>query len=102
VWINDHAYSYGVCQAPWGGRGASGHGRTHSKHGLYGLSHVKYVDTDAGRLRPPWWYPYGDDGVEGFRGALGALYGRGIGTRARALARHRAGVAALARKALSR
>jgi len=102
VWINDHAYSYGVCQAPWGGRGASGHGRTHSKHGLYALSHVKYVDTDAGRLRPPWWYPYGDDGVEGFRGSLGALYGRGIGARARALRRHRAGVAALARKALSR
>ncbi len=102
VWINDHAYSYGVCQAPWGGRGASGHGRTHSKHGLYALSHVKYVDTDAGWIRPPWWYPYGADGVDGFRGALSALYGRGARERTRALARHRAGVAALARKALLR
>lgn len=102
VWVNDHAYSYGVCQAPWGGRGASGHGRTHSKHGLYALSHVKYVDTDAGRIRPPWWYPYEADEVDGFRGALSALYGRGVGERTRAVTRHRAGIAALARKALSR
>src|SRR6478736_9033192 len=36
VWHNDHAYSYATAQASWGGRGGSGFGRTHSKHGLYG------------------------------------------------------------------
>jgi hypothetical protein len=30
--------SYGVCQAPWGGRKALGHGRTHARSGLYALS----------------------------------------------------------------
>src|SRR6185437_8587187 len=58
VWHNDHAYSYGTAQASWGGRGGSGFGRTHSKHGLYELSNVKFVDRDAGRVSDPWWYPY--------------------------------------------
>ena len=41
VWHNDHAYSYATAQASWGGRGGSGFGRTHSKHGLYELSNVE-------------------------------------------------------------
>src|SRR5262249_58377269 len=49
VWHNDHAYSYGAAQAAWGGRGLSGYGRTHSKHGLYQLSSIKFVDRDRGR-----------------------------------------------------
>ena len=68
-----------MCQAPWGGRKPSGHGRTHSKHGLYALSHVKFTDADAGWLRPPWWYPYSDGVLDGFRGALGVFYGDGLG-----------------------
>jgi succinate-semialdehyde dehydrogenase/glutarate-semialdehyde dehydrogenase len=82
VWMNDACYSYGVCQAPWGGTKASGYGRTHSKHGLYGLSNVKFVDADSGRLSPAWWYPYSDGAVEGFRHALGVLYGSGVARRA--------------------
>ena len=23
------------------------------------MSHVKLVDSDRGRIRVPWWYPYG-------------------------------------------
>ncbi len=102
VWVNDHAYSYGVCQAPWGGRKESGYGRTHAKHGLRALSHVKFTDSDAGRLRPPWWYPYTDAVLDGFRGTLGALYGEGAGARARALTAHRRGAAELVRRALGR
>jgi len=49
VWHNDHAYSYASAQASWGGRGESGFGRTHSKHGLYELTTVKFSDRDAGR-----------------------------------------------------
>ncbi len=102
VWVNDHAYSYGVCQAPWGGRKTSGHGRTHSKHGLYAMTHVKFTDADAGRLRPPWWYPYSEGVLDGFRGALGTLYGDGLPARARALTRHRGGSAELVRRVLGR
>jgi succinate-semialdehyde dehydrogenase/glutarate-semialdehyde dehydrogenase len=98
VWVNDHAYSYGVCQAPWGGRGHSGYGRTHSKHGLYAMCHVKYVDADRGRLMPPWWYPYGRESLDAFRGLFGALYGDGPSTRARAVVRHRRALAGLARR----
>jgi acyl-CoA reductase-like NAD-dependent aldehyde dehydrogenase len=102
VWVNDHAYSYGVCQAPWGGRKESGHGRTHSKHGLYAMTHVKFTDADGGRLRPPWWYPYSDAMVDGFRGALSLLYRDGLSDRARALVGHRRGVAELVRRSLRR
>jgi succinate-semialdehyde dehydrogenase/glutarate-semialdehyde dehydrogenase len=102
VWLNDHAYSYGVCQAPWGGRKDSGHGRTHSKHGLYAMTHVKFTDVDGGRFRPPWWYPYSGAVLDGFRGALGGLYGDGPATRARALLEHRGGLVELARKVRGR
>jgi acyl-CoA reductase-like NAD-dependent aldehyde dehydrogenase len=83
VWHNDHAYTYATAQAPWGGRGESGFGRTHSKHGLYDLTAVKLVDRDGGRLGVPWWFPY-DDG-ESFRGVLRALYGRAYWGERRAL-----------------
>ena len=100
VWHNDHAYSFGASQTPWGGRRSSGLGRTGSRHGLYALSHVKLVDSDRGWLTPGWWYPYGDTAVDGLRGLLGALYADGLGARARALVEHRRGLVHLARKSL--
>ena len=74
VWHNDHAYSYGAAQAAWGGRGESGFGRTHSKHGLYDLTAPKFVDRDSGRVPVPWWFPYDDNAAGAFHGALAALY----------------------------
>jgi len=100
VWHNDHAYSFGASQTPWGGRRGSGLGRTGSRHGLYALSHVKLVDADRGRLTPGWWYPYGDRAVDGLRGLLGALYADGAGARVRAAVDHRRGLVHLARKTL--
>jgi acyl-CoA reductase-like NAD-dependent aldehyde dehydrogenase len=96
VWHNDHAYSYGTAQASWGGRGGSGFGRTHSKHGLYELSNVKFVDRDAGRVSDPWWYPYDERAADAFRGALTAVYGSSLSRRASALWRERRSVATLA------
>jgi succinate-semialdehyde dehydrogenase/glutarate-semialdehyde dehydrogenase len=101
VWTNDVAYSYGAGQASWGGVKESGLGRTHSKHGLYECTQVKFVDSDSGSVPVPWWYPYGRDAAEGFRGALGVLYGDGIGARAEAVWRHRRGLLHLARRYLS-
>lgn len=102
VWMNDALYSFGACQAPWGGRKESGYGRTHSKHGLYDLSQIGFSDTDAGRLRPPWWYPYDERAVDGFRGTLEALYGDGLRRRAAAAWRNRGGLLVLGRRALRR
>lgn len=99
VWVNDHAYSYGACQAPWGGRGASGLGRTHGRQALEAMSHTKFTDADRGRLTPGWWYPYSDQVVDGFRGVLGVLHGGdGLAGRGRSLLAHRRGLVHLARK----
>jgi len=76
VWHNDHAYSYAAAQAPWGGRGESGFGRTHGEAGLHDLTAPKLVDRDRGRVSVPWWFPYDDRGADAFRGALRVLYGR--------------------------
>ncbi|MCW2962842.1 MAG: putative succinate-semialdehyde dehydrogenase [Actinomycetia bacterium] len=98
VWHNDHAYSYASSQAAWGGRGESGFGRTHSKHGLYDLTSPKFADHDSGRVPVPWWFPYDAQAAAAFRGALGALYADGLPARARAAWRERRALFALAKR----
>ena len=102
VWTNDAAYSYYAAQTSWGGRNESGFGRTHGKHGLYELSSLKFVDADSGRVRVPWWFPYGSSSLEGFRGALGVLYARGVKKRARLGWSARHGLAHLGNRYLGR
>jgi succinate-semialdehyde dehydrogenase/glutarate-semialdehyde dehydrogenase len=75
VWVNDFGYSFTIGQAPWGGTKASGFGSTSSKHGLYGCVQVKYLDSDRGRLRPAWWFPYDPPTERALRGLLDVLYG---------------------------
>jgi acyl-CoA reductase-like NAD-dependent aldehyde dehydrogenase len=101
VWLNDHLYSFSAGQAPWGGLGASGLGRTHGRQGLESMSHVKFTDSDRGWISPGWWYPYSERVVDGFRGVLGGLHAEGAGARVKALSEHRRGLAHLLRKALS-
>lgn len=96
VWTNDVAYSYYAGQASWGGVKESGFGRTHSKHALVESSRVKYVDADSGRVPVPWWFPYGPAALDGFAGALAALYEPGLAAKASALWRHRQGLVHLA------
>src|SRR4051795_2060709 len=98
VWHNDHAYSYAAAQATWGGRGESGFGRTHSKHGLYDLAAPKFVDRDSGRVPVPWWFPYDEHAADAFRGALAALYTGGPLARARATWRERRALVRMARR----
>lgn len=102
VWMNDHAYSYGLGQAPWGGWKESGIGRTHAVQGLVAMSRLAFEDADRGRLTPPWWYPYSDMVVDGFSGALSVLYGGDLAARLRAAGRHRRGLLELGRRALRR
>jgi acyl-CoA reductase-like NAD-dependent aldehyde dehydrogenase len=102
VWTNDLQYSYASGEAPWGGYGSSGFGRTHSKHGLYECTQVKFADWDSGRVAVPWWYPYGADVLDGFRGLAGVLYGSGIGPRVKAAWRHRRGLLAVGMRYLGR
>jgi acyl-CoA reductase-like NAD-dependent aldehyde dehydrogenase len=98
VWTNDVGYSFGVGQASWGGRKESGFGVTRSRYGLLELTRLKYADADSGRVAVPWWQPYDSDAVEGFRGLLGAVYGRGLAPRFRVAWRNRRGLLALGRR----
>jgi succinate-semialdehyde dehydrogenase/glutarate-semialdehyde dehydrogenase len=94
VMVNDVISAFGICEAPHGGRGASGWGRTHSRLGLQEMLQVKYVDVDGlPRMPKPWWFGYSAElavAAERFleflyapdwkqrvrqsRGALGALF----------------------------
>ncbi len=59
VMVNDVISAFGICEAPHGGRGASGWGRTHSRLGLQEMLQVKYVDVDGLPGMPkPWWFGY--------------------------------------------
>ena len=75
VWVNDFGYSFTTGQASWGGVKSSGFGRTSSKHGLYECVQVKYLDSDRGRLRPAWWFPYDAKTERALRAPLDVLYG---------------------------
>lgn len=65
VMVNDVASYFGICEAPHGGCGASGWGRTHSRAGFLELVHLKYVDVDRlPRFPKAWWYGYNENLVE--------------------------------------
>src|SRR5438067_477752 len=100
VWTNDVAYSYGTCQASWGGTKESGFGRTHSRYGFLECTQLKFVDADRGRVAVPWCFPYGPEGLDGFRGIVGAFYGDGLVERATAVWRHRRGLAHIVKRYL--
>src|SRR5712692_7614103 len=62
VMVNDAISYFGIAEAPHGGCGASGWGRTHGKAGLLEMVQMKYIDSDRLRRREkPWWYRYGAD-----------------------------------------
>jgi len=59
VMVNDVGSYFGIAEAPHGGRGTSGWGRTHSRLGLREMVQVKYVDVDRlPRWPKPWWFGY--------------------------------------------
>jgi acyl-CoA reductase-like NAD-dependent aldehyde dehydrogenase len=62
VMVNDAISYFGIAEAPHGGCGASGWGRTHGKAGLLEMVRTKYIDVDRLPHREkPWWYRYGAD-----------------------------------------
>jgi len=62
VMVNDAISYFGIAEAPHGGCGASGWGRTHGKAGLLEMVQMKYIDVDGlPGSEKPWWYRYGSD-----------------------------------------
>jgi acyl-CoA reductase-like NAD-dependent aldehyde dehydrogenase len=81
VWINDHAYSHGYGEGPWGGIKESGIGVTHSKHGFYEMTEKRLIAEDRGWFRDGWWFPYGDGLRRGFEAVVEAFLSPGRGMR---------------------
>ena len=101
VWINDHLYSHGAMQAPWGGVKRSGLGRTHSKFGFYECVNLKHVAWEPSLLRSFWWFPYQESLATAVHAAAQLLYGRDADKRG-ALARGAVPFVEIARRTLGR
>jgi succinate-semialdehyde dehydrogenase/glutarate-semialdehyde dehydrogenase len=62
VMVNDVLTGFAIAEAPHGGCGLSGWGRSHGTAGLSEMVYVKYVDVDRlPRTPKPWWFRYGAD-----------------------------------------
>jgi acyl-CoA reductase-like NAD-dependent aldehyde dehydrogenase len=60
VMVNDAISYFGITEAPHGGCGLSGWGRTHGKAGLMEMVQPKYIAIDRLPNREkPWWFRYG-------------------------------------------
>lgn len=71
VAINDHLYTHGMSDLPWGGPKESGLGRTHGPEGLMEMTRPKAVNWDWMRAkRNMWWYPHDAATYAAIRNAL--------------------------------
>lgn len=62
VMVNDVLTGFAIAEAPHGGCGLSGWGRTHGKAGLSEMVYTKYVDVDRlPKTSKPWWFRYGPE-----------------------------------------
>jgi len=82
--VNDAISYFGIAEAPHGGCGVSGWGRTHGKAGLLEMVRTKYIDVDRLPSREkPWWYRYGADLERAAEAFLQFEFGGGIVARVR-------------------
>ena len=84
VMVNDALCGFAIAEAPHGGTGLSGWGRTHGKAGLLEMVHLKYVDVDRlPGMEKPWWYHYGADLEKAADAFLQFEFGGGLSVRLR-------------------
>ncbi len=84
VMVNDAISYFGIAEAPHGGCGASGWGRTHGEAGLLEMVRMKYIDVDRlPRREKPWWYRYGSDLEHAADSFLQFEFSAGIGAKLR-------------------
>lgn len=69
--VNDHLYSHGLSETPWGGWKESGIGRTHGPEGLEEMTQAKVVNWDMlPSKRNIFWYPQDKATYEGLKNAM--------------------------------
>ena len=84
VMVNDAISYFGIAEAPHGGCGASGWGRTHGQAGLLEMVQMKYIDIDGlPRSEKPWWYRYGAELERAADAFLQFEFSGGIGAKLR-------------------
>jgi succinate-semialdehyde dehydrogenase/glutarate-semialdehyde dehydrogenase len=80
--INDVISCYGISEAPHGGIGSSGIGRTHGRYGLEEMVRIKYVDQERlPGMKRLWWYGYGKRFSSQMEGFVEALFAAKISDR---------------------
>ncbi|HEX7477412.1 MAG TPA: aldehyde dehydrogenase family protein [Polyangiales bacterium] len=78
--INDHLYTHGMSETPWGGWKESGMGRTHSALGLDEMTQPKLINWDImPTKRNLWWYPFDQATYDGMLSALRMRYPSSLG-----------------------
>ncbi len=78
--INDHLYTHGLSEAPWGGWKESGIGRTHGPEGLLEMTNAKVINWDLlPAKRNLWWYPFDQATYKGLLHALRFAFPTGVG-----------------------
>jgi succinate-semialdehyde dehydrogenase/glutarate-semialdehyde dehydrogenase len=101
VWINDHMYSHGAMQTPWGGVKESGLGRAHSRYGFHECVNLKHIAYEPGLTKDFWWFPYDESLRTAMHNSAKLLYGRDA-DKAEALRRGALPLARVLRKTLER
>ncbi|HEX4336366.1 MAG TPA: aldehyde dehydrogenase family protein [Polyangiaceae bacterium] len=77
--VNDHLYTHGQSETPWGGWKESGVGRTHSALGLEEMTQPKLVNWDImPAKRNIWWYPFDQETYDGMLAALRMNYPKSL------------------------
>lgn len=78
--VNDHLYTHGQSETPWGGWKDSGLGRTHSALGLEEMTQPKLVNWDlVPAKRNIWWYPFDKGTYDAMLAALRMNYPQSFG-----------------------
>jgi Aldehyde dehydrogenase family len=84
VMVNDAISCFAIAEAPHGGIGASGWGRTHGRAGILEMVQTKYIDVDRlPRKEKPWWYRYGGELEQAADAFLRFEFSGGIGRKLR-------------------
>jgi succinate-semialdehyde dehydrogenase/glutarate-semialdehyde dehydrogenase len=79
VSVNDMAVTYGIPEAPFGGRGDSGVGQANGKIGVRGFTHTQPIIIDRfGGKQTAQQYPYDRKGERIISRLIKMLWGRGI------------------------
>jgi acyl-CoA reductase-like NAD-dependent aldehyde dehydrogenase len=82
VMVNDTISYFAIAEAPHGGCGASGWGRTHGRAGILEMVQTKYIDVDRlPRREKPWWYRYGSELEQAADAFLRFEFAGGIGAK---------------------